>query len=147
MAKTNFKFEGGRELEAALKKLPRATAKNVTRRVLKKEGQPIAEDARDNAPTLSGRLRDDVTVGTRLNRRQAAMARRLGKAQVEVHIGVNDPAGVQNEFGNEHQAPQPFFRKAWDSNSANVLRGIASGLWTEIEKSAKRLARKAARGR
>lgn len=145
MAATEFKFEGGRELEAALAKLPRATAKNVTRRVLKKAAAPIKDDAEANAPTLSGRLRDDVKVGTRLSRRQAAMNRKLGPAEVEVHVGVTDPAGVQTEFGNEHQAAEPWLRPAWDGNKMGALDQIGTDLWDEISKSAARLARKAAK--
>lgn len=139
------KVEGLRELEAALAELPKATGKNVLRRVLIKAAQPIEADAAAAAPELTGRLRRDVSTGTRLNRRQAAMARRLGKSEVEVHVGVNDPAGVQNEFGNAHQRPQPFLRPAWDANRQGALETISSDLGAEIAKSAARLARRAAR--
>lgn len=139
------KIEGLRELEAALAELPKATGKNVLRRVLIKAAQPIEADAAAAAPELTGRLRRDVSTGTRLNRRQAAMARRLGKSEVEVHVGVNDPAGVQNEFGNAHQRPQPFLRPAWDANRQGALETISSHLGAEIAKSAARLARRAAR--
>jgi HK97 gp10 family phage protein len=139
------KIEGLRELEAALAELPKATGKNVLRRVLIKAAQPIEADAAAAAPELTGRLRRDVSTGTRLNRRQAAMARRLGKSEVEVHVGVNDPAGVQNEFGNAHQRPQPFLRPAWDANRQGALETISSDLGAEIAKSAARLARRAAR--
>lgn len=139
------KIEGLRELEATLAELPKATGKNVLRRVLIKAAQPIEADAAAAAPELTGRLRRDVSTGTRLNRRQAAMARRLGKSEVEVHVGVNDPAGVQNEFGNAHQRPQPFLRPAWDANRQGALETISSDLGAEIAKSAARLARRAAR--
>ena len=145
MANKTFKFEGGRELDAALAKLPTATAKNVGRRVLKARAKPIRDDAEANAPSFTGRLQDDVKIGTRLTRRQSAMNRRLGPEEVEVHVGVSDPAGLQTEYGNEHQPAEPWFRPAWDSNVSGALRGIGEDMWTEISKSAKRLARKAAR--
>jgi len=144
MART-AKVEGLRELEAALADLPKATGKNVLKRVLLKAAKPIEDDAAANAPELSGRLRRDVKTGTRLTRRQAAMNRKLGKSEVEVHVGVSDPAGVQNEFGNEHQRPQPFLRPAWDANSEGALETIKSELGTEIDKAAARVAKRAAR--
>jgi HK97 gp10 family phage protein len=139
------KVEGLRELEAALSDLTRATAKNVCRRVLNKAADPIERDAAANAPQLRGHLQRDVKTGTRLTRRQAAMNRKLGKSAVEVHVGVSDPAGVQTEFGNEHQAAEPWLRPAWDANKAAALDTIGSELGTEIRKAADRQAKKAAR--
>ena len=73
------------------------------------------------------------------------MNRRMGRSEVEVHVGVNDPAGVQTEFGNEHQGADPWLRPAWDANWRAALDGIGADLWNETKKSADRLARKAAR--
>jgi HK97 gp10 family phage protein len=142
---TTVRVEGLAELEAALAELPKATGKNVLKRVLMAAAAPIEADAAAAAPHLTGRLRRDVATGTRLTRRQAGLARKLGKSEVEVHVGVKDPAGVQNEFGNIHQPPQPFLRPAWDANKDSALETIASQLGEEIEKSAARLARRAAR--
>lgn len=145
------KVEGLRELEAALSDLvdmiggSRATGKNVLKRVLLKAAKPIESDAAANAPQLTGRLAREVTTGTRLNRRQAAMARKQGKSTVEVHVGVADPAGVQTEFGNEHQRAQPWFRPAWDANSDGALATISTELGPEIAKAAARVSKKAAR--
>jgi len=139
------KLTGLRELENALAELPKATGKNVARRTLKKAAAPIERDAAANAPELSGSLRSDVKTGTRLTRRQSAMARKAGKSSVEIHVGVSDPAGVQTEFGNDHQEPEPWLRPAWDSNQGRALDTIASELGSEISRAATRLARKAAR--
>lgn len=139
------RIEGLRELEAALANLPKATGKNVLRRVLKKAAAPIESDAAAAAPEFAGLLRRDVKTAARLTRRQAGLARRQGKSTVEVHVGVSDPAGLQNEFGNQHQQAQPFMRPAWDANKDAALRTIADDLGSEIERAAARLARKAAR--
>lgn len=139
------RIDGLRELEAALANLPKATGKNVLRRVLKKAAEPIAADAEANAPRGTGHLVRDVAVASRLTKRQAGLARKEGKSDVEVHIGVRDPAGVQNEYGNINHGPQPFMRPAWDANKDAALRSISDDLGTEIEKAAARLARKAAR--
>lgn len=145
MPATRTRVEGLRELEAALANLPKSTGKNVLRRVLIKAAQPIESDAAANAPELTGRLKRNVTTSARLTKRQAGKARKLGKSAVEVHVGVTDPAGVQDEFGNINQAPQPFLRPAWDANKDPALRTIADGLGTEVTKAATRQARKAAR--
>ena len=149
--KRAVKVEGFRETEAALSDLvdmiggSRATGKNVLKRVLLKAAAPIEADAAANAPQLSGRLRRDVKTGTRLTRRQAARARKLGKSTVEVHVGVADPAGVQTEFGNEHQRAEPWLRPAWDANADGALATIGAQLRPEIAKAADRAGRKAAR--
>ncbi len=150
MAQT-VKVEGFRETEAALSDLvdmiggSRATGKNVLKRVLVKAAKPIESDAAANAPQLSGRLAGDVKTGTRLTRRQAGMAKALGKSTVELHVGVSDPAGVQTEFGNEHQRAEPWLRPAWDANSQGALDTISTELGPEIAKAAARVSKKAAR--
>lgn len=145
------KTEGFRELEGALSALvdmvggSRATGKNVLKRTLIKAATPIERDAAANAPVLSGSLRRDVKTGTRLTRRQAAAARKLGKSTVEIHVGVADPAGVQTEFGNEHQAAEPWLRPAWDGNKDQALDTIGLEMGGEIARAAGRVAKKAAR--
>lgn len=145
------KLQGFRELEADLSNLvdmvggSKATGKNVLKRVLLKAADPIERDAAANAPQLSGTLRRDVKTGTRLTRRQAGMARKLGKSSVEVHVGVADPAGVQTEFGNQHQAAEPWLRPAWDGNKDGALDTIGSELGSEIARASARAAKKAAR--
>lgn len=148
-----FKIDGLRELDAALGELPKATAKGVLRRVAKKALQPMAETARSLAPddptTGANDLKASLIVGTKLNKRQARMARRdEGKAFVTVYMGTNDPAGVQQEFGNVNHGPQAFMRPAFARNARGTLDIVAKELGGEIEKTAKRrvarLAKKAA---
>ena len=145
------KIEGLRELDAALTDLvngvggSRATGKNVLKRTLIAAARPIEEAAAANAPVLSGSLQRDVKTGTRLTRRQSRAVRRAGKSTVEVHVGVADPAGMQTEFGNEHQAAEPWFRPAWDGEQHNALNIVTTTLGSEIEKTRQRAARKAAR--
>jgi HK97 gp10 family phage protein len=145
MART-VKITGLRELEAALADLPKATGKNVLRRVLRNRAKPIETEAEANAPVLTGGLQSRIYTGTRLTRRQAQAVKKEGKSDVEIHVGTSDPAGLATEFGNYHQAAEPWLRPAWDANVSGVLDGIAADLGTEIEKAAQRLARKAGRG-
>ena len=152
------KLTGLRELENALAELPKATGKNVLRRTLKKAAAPIERDAAANAPELSGNLQLNIATSFQLNKNQKSEVRKANsKSSAEIHVGVKagksvsgadafaQIAGVQTEFGNDHQEADPWFRPAWDSNHDRALDTIGSELGTEIEKAAKRLARKAAK--
>ncbi|MEY9196635.1 HK97 gp10 family phage protein [Sinorhizobium fredii] len=142
--RTKVKIEGFKELDKALQDLKQVTAKGVARRVLMKAAEPIAEAGRANAPLgPTGNLKASYGVGMKLTRRQSKLHRK--QSPVEVFAGPNDPAAVQTEFGNEHQAAEPHLRPAWDANNARALDIVASELGTEIDKAAKRAARKAAR--
>ncbi|WP_233469463.1 HK97-gp10 family putative phage morphogenesis protein [Neorhizobium petrolearium] len=137
------RVEGLKELDKALGALPRATGKNVSRRALMKAGQVIADAGRDNAPEKEGHLKASYGVGTKLTRRQRQQHRK--ESPVEVFAGPNDPAAVQTEFGNEHQAAEPHLRPAWDANKDKALEIVKDELTAEIAKAVSRAERKAAR--
>lgn len=143
-----IKIEGLKELDTALGKLPKATAKGALRRVLREAGEPIARTARGLAPRHDLHLHESIDVSTKLNRRQSGLHRKAGgRAFQEMFVGTNNPAGVQQEFGNERHGPQPFMRPAWDAKKRETLDYITNALWGEIEKTAARVAKKAARGK
>jgi len=144
--KVTVKVEGLRELDAALGNLPKATAKNVLRRILRQAAQPIADDYREGVDVQSGALRDSIGVGTQLTKRQAAAARKEGKSFVEVYAGAgDDPAAHLEEFGSRNNTPNGALRTSWDKNQERALDIVAKGLGGEIEKAAARLAKKAAK--
>lgn len=168
--KTTFRVDGLRELDAALGELPKATARNVLRRVLTKAAQPIADDARQLAPVDGGHLRDSIAVSARVKNQAGSSefaatlrsggskaeavramrdARRAagGGSFAEIHVGpsVKAPHGHFQEFGTENHAAQPFMRPAWESNKHRALDTIKKDLGAEIEKTAKRLAKRRAR--
>jgi HK97 gp10 family phage protein len=146
--KVTIKIEGLRELDAALGQLPKSTARGVLRRILKEAGEPIARAARSRAPTEELFLRESIDVSTQLNDRQRSLHReRGGLAFQEMFVGTNDPAGTQQEFGNRRHGAQPFMRPAWDATKRPTLDLIANSLWTEIEKTAQRVAKRAAKGK
>jgi HK97 gp10 family phage protein len=151
MARITVKVDGLRELDAALGQLPKSTGKAVLRRVLKKAGQPIADDAAAKVPVLTGQLQISIGLGTKLTRRQSKIHRKMfkdDKASVEMFVGAGGLAqSTQVEFGNNHQAADPFMRPAWDGNKDKALDIIATELGAEIMKAAQRMAKKAARGR
>ncbi|MBY5733505.1 hypothetical protein HFO26_24960 [Rhizobium leguminosarum] len=144
MMRVTVNVDGLKELDRALRGLKASTAKSVARRVLMKAGEPIAEAGRAQAPLgPTGNLKASYGVGTKLTRRQSKLAKK--ENDVEVYIGPNDPAAIQTEFGNEHQAPEPHLRPAWDAGKDRALEDIKTGLWAEISKAVARLARKADR--
>lgn len=144
MAKVTWKIEGLSELLEAFEELPKATGKNVLKRVLMKAGQPIADDARANARVLKGRLQRSYGVSTKLSRRQATLHKKESAVEVFAGPGALVQA-ITEEFGTAHQAAHPTMRPAWDANKRTALDSIAQDLDDEIQKAAQRIARKQAR--
>jgi HK97 gp10 family phage protein len=158
--KTRMAVEGMKELDAALAELPKATGKNVLRRVARKSIGIVVEAARPLVPVDNGKLKRSLSVSTKLSKRQSSLARRElaeGKASVTVYAGVGAyPHAHLVEFGTKERfhksgksvgrmKPQPFMRPAWDSTKMRVLATFQKDMWTEIEKAAQRLAKKQAR--
>lgn len=152
-----IRIEGLQEVQKALRELPKATAKNIIRRILKKRGEPIAEAARKHVPIDEGDLKNSIAVSTKLSKRQKRMHRKPDPNDVEVYVGPGPhPQAHWLEFGTDERThasgksvgdvpKKPFMRPAWDSQRRGVLVGIRQDLWTEIKNAADRLARKAAR--
>lgn len=137
------KIEGLRELDAALGQLTKATAKGVLKRVLTDAGEITAQAARGMAPIDEHHLYESIDVGTKLNPAQSSQHKEQGgKAFQEMFVGTNNPAGVQQEFGNSRHGAQPFMRPAWDGTKGSVLERISNNLWAEISKAAARAARR-----
>lgn len=140
-------LEGFRELDIALGKLPKATAKNVLKRTLLKAAKPIDDDASAAAPFLTGGLQKSVITGTRLTRSQQRGAYlKTSNYYAEVHIGTSLSKGIFTEFGTFKDAAQPWFRPAWEAHKEQALNIIKVELGGEIEKAAKRYAKKLAKG-
>lgn len=149
MARGGFtvKVEGLKELENALRDLPKANAKAVLRRTMKEAGEPVARAARGMAPKEIGYLAESIDVSTKLSGRQSRLHKK--ESPVEMFIGPGpDPAAHLQEFGSgPGHVAQPFMRPAWDQNKEKVLDTIANLTWVEIEKTVNRLAKRAAKGK
>lgn len=134
------KVEGLKDLEKALSELKVSTARNIARRGLKQALEPMAEAARRRVPSLSGDLAESINVTTKNPKRNRK------QSQIEAHMGPGrHPQGPQTEFGNRNHGPQPFMRPAWEEEKHGALESLAGILGEEIDKAAKRAARKAAR--
>lgn len=148
---------GGRELEAALYGLGQdRLIKATLKRALMKAAQPAAQTASRLAPKETGRMAQNVQVSTTLARRQ----RRGGgykynpnTAYVWIGSAPRGPGTLQ-EFGTGpryHKKTRrftgatpahPFMRPAWEQHKHQILEDFSRELWIQIDKSAKRLARR-----
>lgn len=173
MPRRTVEVRGLKELEKNLAKLSKSMAKGATRRTLKKAGEPIKQTAQDKAPVLTGDLKLGISVTTRkpknyepgkiaynktmrdtANKQAAVAAMRAARKKnpatfSEVFIGPLSRQFYAHfaEFGTELTAPQPYMRPAWDEKQDAALDIIKAELGNEIEKSAARMAKKAAKGR
>lgn len=173
MARRTVEVKGLRELEQNLAKLSKSMAKGATRRTLMKAAEPLKQAAQGKAPVLSGELKLGIsktakkpknyeagkiaynkTMRETANKQAAVAAMREARKQnpatfSEVFVG---PLARQfyahfAEFGTEHSAPKPYMRPAWDEKQDECLDIIKAELGNEIDKSAARMAKKAAKGR
>lgn len=163
-----LKIDGLRDARRALQELPKATARNVVKRVLIKRAEPIAARARTLVPVRSGGLKRSITVSTKAsNPGRAAFARTLAQGgsraqaaaaaraanrgltaggSINVYVGPGrQPHAHLVEFGTSKMAAQPYLRPAVDAEIPGAIDQVAKDLWVEIKKAADRLARKAAR--
>lgn len=149
MGSASVSLTGFADLDKALAELSKAAGKAALRRALKTAAEPMAQIANSLAPVgETGGLARSFSYSTKLSKRQAAMHRKMfrdDRASVEGFVGSNDPAAVQQEFGNQNHGPQASLRPAWDEDQKPLLDRIGKELATEIDKAAQRAARKAAR--
>ncbi len=160
---------GLKELDAKLAALGKRTARAASKRVLKKAGQVIADDAQSRAPVDTGNLKLSIAVytkkpkghdpgkrafhaamkggATRAEARAALRAAQGAAPFAEVFIGplARVRYAMWQEFGTENQPARPFMRPAFDSKAKRALVIVRRDLGGEIEKTAARLAKRRAR--
>jgi HK97 gp10 family phage protein len=145
---------GFKELERELDNLSKAAGKAVLRRAMKKSAQPLADLAQSLSPRDTGTLAESITVGVKLNNRQARMHKRMFKddrSAIEMFVGPSYLRGDGGrhghllEFGTIKMRPQPFMRPAWDQDQRAMLDRLKEELWRELEKTIARAERRAAR--
>ncbi len=142
--KVTVKFEGGKQLDAALSQFTATKRRAIGRKALDNAGEIMAKAARSRVPVDSGGLRESIDVSGVLNK--SAKAAHPKVAEQERYVGPDGrPSGVQQEFGNENHGAQPFMRPAWDETKEPMLKRISDELWVGIEKAAVAAARKAAK--
>lgn len=144
--KVTVKFEGGKQLDAALSQFTPAKRRAIGRVALDNAGEITAKAARALAPVDSGGLRESIDVSGTLSRAQKSEHTKT--AEQERFIGPDSrPQGHLREFGGDGNAPEPFMRPAWDQTKNKVKDRIGDELWVGIEKAVKAAARKALRAK
>lgn len=146
-----FKVEGLRELERALLELPRTTAKGVMRRVGIKALTPMRDEARALAPDDPATsppydLKSSIEIGSK--RQKGRSREREGPSEVVLYMGPTKfgyPQAMIQEAGSFKQPAQPYMRPAFDAKAHEAIDIIAKEGWSEIEKTNRRRAARAAR--
>lgn len=143
---------GFRQLDEALKNLPRATAKNVLKRTAIKAMKRIEDGMAERAPKDEGTLAQSIRTQSVKATRQRGQVRFDARNGVEVITGPAPEgrmdranAGFQ-EFGTVKMAANPYARPTADAENVGVVEDIKEILTEEIDKAVARAARRAARG-
>lgn len=161
MRTTKTRVDGLRELEKALRELPKAVGKRVLREALKDAARPIEAAASGQAPVRTGALQRSHGTGTKLSRRQMGIHRRwIGAMPVRTPSGWKSeptkavyvfagpgplPQAHLREFGSADQPPQPFMRPAWASEKHNAMSLFQRRMSERIEAARAKLAKQAER--
>lgn len=158
----SLKLKGAEGLAQALRDLGNdRTVKRILKKALLEEAEPAAQMARRLAAKDTRLMAEKINVSTTLSKRQAAQRRSpIGKKDTGVEVflgaGARGPAHLI-EFGTAgrrqkktgrytgYVVARPFMRPAWEAWKYKILDRFAFRLWAEIEKAAKRLAKRQAR--
>lgn len=143
------KTTGLKELDKQVARLSKSMGKGALRKALRIVAEPVAEDMRAGAPPdPDGNhvLKPSIGVGTKLSKRQAGLHRKMfrnDKASVEMFVGAGPvSSATQQEFGNRRHGAQPFARPAWDAHKGGILDKLSAELWTQVEASIGRAAKR-----
>jgi HK97 gp10 family phage protein len=152
------KLEGFKELEKALAELPKATGKNVLRRIAKAALESMADAAAAKAPADQGPLSFSISVSEKRTRRAKGGGARLvgGKwrsaASEGIEVAMGPAAGLGTlyyathvEFGTVDAPAQPYMRPAWDAGAEKALDFVKDNLGNEVAKAAARVTKKRAK--
>lgn len=136
------RLSGFKELDAALGEMKKATERRVLRKAAVEALQPFVEEAKRLVPVDEGTLRDSITAGSAITKNARRADRGDPPEGVRVYAGTANRNGVPREFGSHRSAAEPFMRPAWESKSGEVLDRAMTSLGEQVDKAAKRAARK-----
>lgn len=149
---------GFRELESTLRQLPKATGKNVLKRIGKGALEPMADAARSKAPKRSGALAYSIAVSERRTKRARTSTTKFvnGKFRASASTGVQVAMGPSagkgvlyyaafDEFGTVDTPAFGYMRAAWDSGYYQALEYVKDNLWAAVERAVAKFAVKQAK--
>ncbi|KZE16222.1 HK97-gp10 family putative phage morphogenesis protein [Sphingomonas hankookensis] len=126
------RIEGFREASRQLAGMKKAMAAGVGRRALQIPATILADAMRERAPELEGNLKRSIGVEKE----------RAKKGRPQVAAKAGDIASVQVEFGNGHQAAEPFARPAEEATRTERLDKFGAALKDEVDKTVIRAAKR-----
>lgn len=152
---------GAEALEASLRELGEAAEiRSTLSASLMEAAEPMARAARAGAPRKTGAMYETIDVAKTLSRRQRRAADRYAAdnpTNATVYVGAK-PIGpsVLLEFGTTLRhwktgkstgsvPARPFMRPAFESEKMHSLELLGRLIWVQIEKAAKRIARRTAK--
>jgi HK97 gp10 family phage protein len=164
----SFKIEGLKELEAGLEQFKRSTQRGILERALKRAAKPVVDEAKAAAPVRTGALKKSISTKViRSNAGKAAFAKAMGSgasreeaglaardanraargqgASALVRVQATAPHAIFAEFGTRHSPAHPFMGPAFQHGGSTVPKSIAADIKIEMEKSARRIAARAAK--
>ncbi len=165
--------EGLSGLQEALDQLPRATQKNILKRVLLKRAKPLVERAKALVPVDSGGLKESIKAvaeassGGGAGKRAFHEAKKQGKSDKDagkaaraasraaasdlsatVVVGPDKrPNAHMVEYGSINNAAKPYMRPAFDASVTEILDGIGKDIGDEIKRAVERRAKRAEKKR
>jgi HK97 gp10 family phage protein len=153
-----IELSGFKELEDALRLLPKATGKNVLRRVARGALEPMANMASARAPHRTGQLAYSITVSEKRTRRAKGSTTRFigGRFRADASKGIEmamGPAGgigtlmyaSFDEFGTVDTPAFGYMRAAWDGGAQSALQYVIENLNIAIDTATSRFAKKQAK--
>lgn len=139
-------LEGFEEFERNLALLPKATGKNVLRRIAKGALEPMADIAAAKAPHRSGRLSFSIAVSEKRTRRAKFSGGRFNTATgIEIAMGPASGFGAAlsyasfDEFGTVDTPAFAYMRGAWDMGAHPALEYIKMNLGAAIDKAVNKM--------
>lgn len=142
-------FKGGKELEASLRQLAsNATKRNVAERALKLAATPIRDEWERLAPEDEGDLKQAIKIGRAIKAFQKGSKGDIVQTFVGIDESIDKRLHIYAEvveFGSTNHKAQPSGRIAWEGQKTVALDRLADDLRSEIDKAAKRAAKKAAK--
>jgi HK97 gp10 family phage protein len=159
--------------ELPTKSMKKSVIRKAMKKALKPTAE-LYKSALPYAPKNKGfekspHLRDSVQVTSALKRSQKKDGLRVGRDEAVMYVGSNAPHAHLLEFGTaerQHKKPgvapigdefrvvqstgrvqaRPYLRQAWEETKTGIMKIFAAEMKIELEKAAKNLAAKAAKG-
>ena len=141
MARTAFTLTGDKELARQLAALGNAARGQAMKNALVSGALLVANEAKTNAPYLTGNLRRSIHVGGEGTEGSTTGTdiggQKIGRDYVEVLVGTNVEYAAPQEFGftfedengvNHHVEASPYLRPALESTKGDVQREIVGAL-------------------